>query len=88
VKAIPPVSEHGGELILLAVIAIGVCGLAAAAIWRGAAGESSAWTAVLMAIINAIKERWQSRSIDRMGASLANAPPSDPPAAPNAGELR
>jgi hypothetical protein len=33
-----------------------------------------------MAIINAIKERWQGRSIDRMGQSLANAPPADPPA--------
>lgn len=85
-KVIPPVSEHGGELILLALIAMGVCALAAAAIWKGAAGESSAWTAVLMAIINAIKERWQARSIDRMGASLANAPPSDPPASPNGKE--
>jgi len=33
-----------------------------------------------MAIINAIKERWQQRSLDRMGQSLANAPPANPPA--------
>ena len=30
--------------------------------------------------VNAIKERWQQRSLDRMGQSLANAPPSNPPA--------
>jgi hypothetical protein len=78
----PILSDHGGELILLGIIAVGVCALAGAAIYKGSAGEASAWTAVLMAIINAIKERWQARSIDRMGASLANAPPSDPPTLP------
>lgn len=76
----PALSDHGGELVLLALISIGVCCLAAAAYWRGANEAATAWSAVLMAIINAIKERWQGRSIDRMGQSLANAPPADPPA--------
>lgn len=76
----PQLSDHGGELVLLSMISIGVCLLAGAAYWRGANEAATAWSAVLMAIINAIKERWQGRSIDRMGQSLANAPPADPPA--------
>jgi hypothetical protein len=76
------VSDHLSEIILLGIIAVGVMWLMAKAIEDKAAGEASAWTAILMAIINAIKERWQQRSLDRMGQSLANAPPVDPPAPP------
>lgn len=75
-----PISDHGGELLLLGVVAVGAMWLAGMAIDADKAGEASAWTALLMAIVNAIKERWQARSIDRMGQSLANAPPADPPA--------
>lgn len=82
---LPGVSDHFSEIMLLAIIAIGVIYLAGAAIRENKAGEASAWTAVLMAIINAIKERWTQRSLDRMGASLANAPPSDPPTLPGGG---
>lgn len=74
------VSDHLSEIVLLGIIAVGVMYLMAQAIDKSAAGEASAWSAILMAIINAIKERWQQRSLDRMGQSLANAPPSDPPA--------
>lgn len=70
-----PLTDHGSEILVLAIIAIGVMILAGFAIRANSAGEASAWTAVLMAIIGAIKERWQSRSIDRMGDQLANAPP-------------
>lgn len=77
---IGPPTDHFSEIILLGVIAIGVIYLAGQAINAEKAGEASAWTAVLMAIISAIKERWTQRSVDRMGQSLANAPPSDPPA--------
>lgn len=76
----PSLSEHGGELVLLGLIAIGVCVLAGISLWKANHGEASAWAAVLMAIVNSIKERWQTRSIDRMGQSLANAPPAEPPA--------
>lgn len=78
-----PVQDHVYEIVLLGIIAFGVIGLAAMAINGEKAGEASAWTAVLMAIINAIKERWAQRSIDRMGQSLANAPPAEPPAGPS-----
>lgn len=75
-------SDHVFEVALLAIIAVGVCYLAYSSIDNDKAGEASAWTAVLMAIINAIKERWTQRSLDRMGQNLANAPPSVPPAEP------
>jgi len=79
---IAPPSDHFSEILLLAIIAAGVIYLAASAIGADKAGEASAWTAVLMAIINAIKERWTQRSLDRMGQSLANAPAVEPPAPP------
>jgi hypothetical protein len=77
---IPPVSDHGSEILLLGLIAAGVIYLAGQAIDADKAGEASAWTAVLMQIINAIKERWTQRSVDRMGQNLANSPPADPAA--------
>lgn len=73
-------NDHLAEIVLLGIIAVGVMVLMGLAIRDNSAGEASAWTAILMAIINAIKERWQQRSLDRMGQSLANAPPSNPPA--------
>lgn len=78
--AIPPPTEHGSEILLLAVIGLAVCGLSAMAYWQGSNEAAAAWSTVLMAIISAVKERWSSRSIDRMGQSLANAPPAQPPA--------
>lgn len=77
---IAPPSDHFSEILLLGIIAGGCIYLAGQAIHADKAGEASAWTAVLMAIISAIKERWTQRSVDRMGQSLANAPPADPPA--------
>ena len=76
-------SDHFSEILVLAIIAIGVIWLAGNAIEKNQAGGAWAWTAVLMAIISAIKERWTQRSVDRMGQSLANAPPSEPPAEGN-----
>lgn len=76
---VPPLTDHGSEILVLGIIAIGVMILAGMAIRADNAGEASAWTAVLMAIIGAIKDRWQGRSVDRMGASLANSPPAEPP---------
>lgn len=81
IKVAPP-SDHFTEVLLLGIIAVGAMVLAGMAINRNDAAEASAWTAILMAIINAIKERWTQRSLDRMGQSLANAPPAEPPAGP------
>lgn len=68
-------TDHGSEIALLAVISVGVCLLAWRAIESDDAAGASAWTAVLMAIINAIKERWTQRSVDRMGDQLATSSP-------------
>ena len=73
----PKITDHGSEILVLAVIAIGVMVLAGLAIRADHAGEASAWTAVLMAIVNAIKERWTQRSVDRMGQQLGQSQPLD-----------
>ncbi|WP_395393027.1 hypothetical protein WBP07_17825 [Novosphingobium sp. BL-8A] len=71
-------TEHRIDIGLLGLIALGVLVLAGLSIWRNSAGEASAWTAVLMAIIGAIKERWQQRTIDRQTDALqASVPQQD-----------
>lgn len=75
--------EQIGELILLGLIALAVAALAAFAIHRESAGESAAWSAILMAIVNAIKERMSGRTVDRMGDQLAVAQPRSPQQAEN-----
>lgn len=68
------------EIGLLALMTVVVGVLAGWAIAKGSAGESAAWSAILMAIVNSIKERWQSRTIDRMGENLnKSSPVSDTP---------
>ncbi len=71
----PIFSDHGLEITLLGLIAGGIIYLAGKAIAGDNAGEASAWTAVLMAIIGAIKDRWSARSIDRMGDQLGASSP-------------
>jgi len=75
----PLISNHGSEIILLGLIALGVVVLCGFAIWRDNAAEASAWTAVLMAIINAVKERWTQRSVD-MATTRLHASKPDPEA--------
>lgn len=90
-------NDHRPELALLAFMTAVVGALAGWAIWKGSAGESAAWSAILMAIVNSIKERWQSRTIDRMSDRQTQGPtgaPSDPvsvverPAVPAPGVYR
>lgn len=77
-------TDHGIEIGLLATIAIGVMILMGVGLYGAAKAQQgfdpSAYLVVLTLIVGAIKERWTQRSVDRMGQSLANAPPSDPPA--------
>lgn len=70
-------TDHTSEIVLLGLIAIGVTVLAGLAIWKGEKGEAAAWSTVLMAIVNAIKERWTQRSIDRMGQQLGQSQPPE-----------
>ncbi len=76
-------TDHGSEIALLAAIAVGVVILLWRAIERGLVGtgfDVAAFLLVLQRIIEAVQGRWTQRSVDRMGQSLANAPPADPPA--------
>ena len=76
-------TDHGSEIALLSAIAVGVVLLLWRAIERGLVGtgfDVAAFLLVLQRIIEAVQGRWTQRSVDRMGQSLANAPPADPPA--------
>lgn len=78
-----PLTDHGSEIALLAFIAAGVFLAMAIGISNATEKHSfdpSAYLVVLTLIVGAIKERWTQRSVDRMGASLANSPPAEPPA--------
>lgn len=79
--AVKAPSDHVSEIGVLSVIAVGVIGLLTVVAIRGVNGwDVAACLLVLQSIISAIKERWTQRSVDRMGASLANSPPADPAA--------
>ena len=76
-------TDHGSEIALLAAIAIGVVLLLWRAIERkliGTGFDVAAFLLVLQRIIEAVQGRWTQRSVDRMGASLANSPPAEPAA--------
>ncbi|SES03508.1 hypothetical protein [Sphingobium sp. YR768] len=73
-------SDHGSEIGLLGFISAVVALVMAIGLWRSTTFDPSAYLVVLTLIVGAVKERWTQRSLDRMGQSLANAPPSDPPA--------
>lgn len=81
---LPKITDHGSEITLLGIIAAGVMLLMAVGLTHATRAKTpfdpSAYLVVLTLIVGAIKERWTQRSVDRMGQSLANAPPSDPPA--------
>lgn len=73
------------ELGLLGLVAIIAGLMAGLSIRTNDASGAAAWSALLMAIINTVKEARQGRTIDRMGASLANAPAAEP-ATPTGGQ--
>lgn len=78
---IPRFSDHGSEIVLFGMIALGVLILLGIVAWRGIEGwDVAACLLVLQSIISAVKERWTQRTVDRMGANLANSPPAEPPA--------
>lgn len=73
-----PSTDHGSEIGLLATIAAGTMILMGIGLYAfaktGSPFDPSAYLVVLTLIVGAIKERWLSRSVDRMGQSLAAAP--------------
>jgi hypothetical protein len=91
--ASPKVSEHGGELILLSLIALGVLvliGMMIVATWgdqtaRQTLGDVSPFLLIEQAIISAIKDRWQARLQGQSNQLLGAATPAAGPSA--AGEV-
>ncbi len=78
---IPKVSDHGSEILLFAVIALGVLWLLGKVVDKGVTGwDVAACLLVLQGIVSAVKERWTQRSVDRMGQQLGQSqPPSEGP---------
>jgi hypothetical protein len=65
------------EIVLLAIIAIGSMVMAGLSIKNKDASGAAAWSGLLMAIVNVIKDGRSSRTIDRMAATAAaSSPPS------------
>lgn len=78
-------SDHFSEIMLLSILGGGVLIILGVAAANGALGgpnaiDVAAFLLVLQRIVEAVQKRWEQRSIDRMGQSLAKAPPADPPA--------
>jgi len=88
VNRFPKISDHGSEIALLGVIAIGVMAIMGVAHWH--TGERpfdpSAYLVVLTLIVGAIKERWTQRSVDRMGEQLGGSSPATDAPTGNAGD--
>lgn len=64
------------DTCLLGIIAIAAAVLAWTSIKNNDASGAAAWSAILMAIVNAIKESRQSRTIDRMQEGLQRSAPT------------
>jgi hypothetical protein len=79
---IPRISDHGSEILLLGLIAGGIISFLLITTLHDKKPDVAACLVVLVGIVGAIKERWTQRSVDRMGASLANAPAATPPTPP------
>jgi hypothetical protein len=65
------------EIILLAIIAIGSMIMAGLSIKNKDASGAAAWSGLLMAIVNVIKDGRSSRTIDKMAATAAASVPSN-----------
>ncbi len=75
---IPRLTDHGSEISLLGIVAVGVMVLMGRAQHDAkVAFDPSAYLVVLTLIVGAIKERWTQRSVDRMGQNLAASNPGD-----------
>jgi hypothetical protein len=68
------------EIALLAIIAIGSMVMAGLSIKNKDASGAAAWSGLLMAIVNVIKDGRSARTIDRMGVALGQSnPPAEGP---------
>jgi hypothetical protein len=71
-------TDHGIEIGLLAIIAVGVLALLIIVARQKVEGwDVAACLMVLQAIISAVKERWTQRSVDKMGQQLGQSSPNN-----------
>jgi len=82
---LPHPSDHFSEIGLLTWLGSGVLAVLIIGAFRGNltgpdAMDVAAFLLVLQRIVEAVQKRWEQRSVDRMGASLANSPPAEPAA--------
>jgi hypothetical protein len=68
--------QYRWDTTLLAIIALAAALLAWQSIKANDASGAAAWSAILMAIVNAIKEARQGRTIDRMQEGLQRSAPT------------
>lgn len=73
---LPRMSPHGGELGLLGIISVIAGTLALSSIRHGDTNGAAAWSTLLMAIVGAVKERWQNRTISEGQDALRASVPS------------
>jgi uncharacterized membrane protein len=75
----PRFTDHGSEIVLLAVIALGVMvlmGIGHAHTTNEKPFDPSAYLVVLTLIVGAIKERWTQRSADQANRMLGASVPA------------
>lgn len=78
-KLTPP-TDHQSEIWLLYGVALVVGIVAVIGLWKyGGNFDLAACLLVMSTIVNAVTKKWDTRSIDRMGANLAQSqPPQEP----------
>lgn len=84
---IPKITDHVSEIGLLGWLGSGVLAVLIIGAFKGTlagpnALDVAAFLLVLQRIVEAVQKRWEQRSVDKMGASLANAPAADPATPP------
>lgn len=68
-------SDHFSEILLLGMLGAGVLWVLWQGITHGMMLDVAAFLLILQRIVEAVQKRWEQRSIDRMGQSLAEAEP-------------
>jgi len=79
--AIPRLSDHGSEIVLLGILGGGVLGILGVAAFRGQLGgehalDVAAFLLVLQRIVEAVQKRWEQRGTDRLGEMVAQSQPA------------
>lgn len=81
--SLPRVTHHGAEVLLLALLGLGVIWLTGRALDKidiehgGTALDITAFLLVLQRIVEAVQKRWEQRGLDRVTDQLAGSSPTE-----------